>query len=189
MRINTDEAYRLVLEKINEFESDRRMIVAIDGRAASGKTTFASRFGYPVIHTDDFYRPRVQGQLMLDEYSGNFDVERFKGEVAEGIANEKSFEYRVFNCKSGRVTETVCVPYGRVLIIEGAYCMHPDNGLNPDVSVFFTVSFDEQKRRIINRNGNDAFKMFQNVWIPAEERYFKHFDIENKIKITVNTEE
>lgn len=189
MRINADEAYRLVLEKINDFDLDRTMIIAIDGRAASGKTTFASRFGYPVIHTDDFYRPRVQGQLMLEEYSGNFDVERFKSEVASSAFIKKTFKYGVFDCKKGCITETVIVPCDKALIIEGAYSLHPENGLSPDLSLYFTVSCEEQKKRIINRNGRDAYEAFQNVWIPAEERYFKHFDIENKTQITVSTEE
>ena len=54
------------------------LVIAFDGRSSSGKTTLANRLGIelkiPVIHTDDFYRPKDEnGNLTRAE----FDIANF----------------------------------------------------------------------------------------------------------------
>ncbi len=157
-------------------------VLAIDGRSASGKTTFASRLseivGAPVIHTDDFFRPRnKEGELEISEYSGNFDIERFKNEAVCGIASGKDFCVSAFDCKKGMITETLKYSRSDVYIVEGAYSLHPELGKYWDLSLFFDVDSETQQKRIVNRNGIKSYIAFESIWIPAEERYFEKYKI------------
>lgn len=63
------------------------LIIAIDGRSASGKTTLAKElnelFLSEVIHMDDFFlQPEQRTEERLSEVGGNVDRERFLREVA-----------------------------------------------------------------------------------------------------------
>ena len=79
MKINFNTALAILKEKIHAHNAKNPLVIAIDGKSASGKTTFANLLGATVIHTDDFFRPRNEkGVLEISEYSGNFDIDRFK---------------------------------------------------------------------------------------------------------------
>ena len=59
------------------------MLIAVDGRCASGKTTLASALeretGCNVIHMDHFFlRPEQRTKQRLEEPGGNVDYERFQ---------------------------------------------------------------------------------------------------------------
>ena len=62
------------------------VIVAIDGKCASGKTTLAAElaeiYDCNVFHMDDFFlRPEQRTQQRFAESGGNVDYERFREEV------------------------------------------------------------------------------------------------------------
>ena len=66
--------------------SDSPFIIAIDGRAASGKSTLAQQLGElldaDVIHMDDFFLPpSLRTKERLSEPGGNVHYERFAEEV------------------------------------------------------------------------------------------------------------
>ena len=78
------------IEKL--FAEKDRVVVAIDGGAASGKTTLADvlskRYGGAVVHMDDFFlRPEQRTTERFAEVGGNFDRERFMEEVIPYINN------------------------------------------------------------------------------------------------------
>ena len=183
-----NKAIELINKGLSE-SSKKPFVVAIDGRCASGKTTFAASLGATVIHTDDFFRPRSKdGKLSISEYSGNFDMERFKKEVVSNLRSNRSFEYGIFDCKTQKIEKYVKIENPDFIVIEGTYSAHDDLGDYADLIIFFDVSAEEQKRRIIERNGAENAKNFENIWIPAEERYFERYQIIKKSNLTVNTE-
>ena len=78
-------------------------VIALDGRAAAGKTTLAAalaeRLNAEVIHMDDFFLPpEFRTAERLSQPGGNVHYERFSAEVADGILSGKPFEYSVFDC-------------------------------------------------------------------------------------------
>ncbi len=189
MEINFDSALTLLKEKINAHNAKNPLVIAIDGKSASGKTTFANLLGATVIHTDDFFRPRNEkGVLEISEYSGNFDTERFKNEVVANIKSGKAFKYGVFDCKMGAVTHTITVETTKCIVVEGAYSTHPFLGDYADIKLFFDISEELQKQRIIKRNGESGAKAFFDIWIPAEERYIASCLIKENSNIIVSTE-
>ena len=158
-------------------------IIAIDGRSASGKTTFASRLaaetGGTVIHMDDFFLPpEMRTAERLAEKGGNVHYERFMEEVLPFIRGTMPFSYRRFDCSVMDYEGSVTVDPSSLVIVEGAYSLSPRFGKYYDLSLFMTVDEGRQIERIIKRNGYDKAHVFKTKWIPLEESYFSAFSIE-----------
>ena len=163
-------------------------VVAIDGRAASGKSTRALLLGAvleaPVVHMDDFFLPpALRTEERLAQPGGNVHYERFAEEVIPHLHSGEAFAYRVFDCSQMDFGGTKEIPAAPVRIVEGSYAHHPALGDYADLKVFSTVEEGEQMARILRRNGERMAEMFRSRWIPMEERYFDHFAIREKAHI------
>ena len=192
-RLAERPAYRLVsaqvirlfpfLERLATLPKGDCRVIALDGRAASGKTTLAHQLsvvlGAGVIHMDDFFLPvALRTPERLSEPGGNIHYERFKCEVLPNIGRTTAFEYRRFDCQAmdyAKETRAVCAASWR--IAEGAYSCHPLFGNYMALRVFCTVDSAEQIRRINQRDGTQSAKVFAARWIPMEERYFTAYRI------------
>lgn len=169
------------------------VLIAIDGRCGSGKTTLArelqSRLTCTVVHMDDFFlRPCQRTPERFAEPGGNVDRERFLEEVLRPLAAGKPFAFRPYDCAAQALSEPVEVTPAAVRIVEGSYACHPL--LTPwyDARIFLTLSPEEQQRRILLRNGPEKLEMFKSRWIPFEEKYFSAFDVENKADLVLTTD-
>ena len=186
-------ALKPVFARINELDDKviaRPIIVAIDGRAASGKTTassaLAERLGGSVIHMDDFFLPpHLRTDERYNEPGGNFHRERFAEEVLPRLKSPEAFEYVRFDCLIMDYGAKVPVTSSKLRIVEGSYSEHPALGEYADIKVFCDVSPDEQMRRITVRNGKEKAAAFRDRWIPLEEKYFTHFSTREKADIVI----
>ena len=128
-------------------------VIAMDGRAAAGKTTLAEELavtlGGAVVHMDDFFLP---GELRTPERlaapGGNVHAERFAEEVLPYLRRGEAFRYRRFDCHRMDYNGWVEIPTVPVIIVEGAYSQHPRFGGYADLTVFCDIAPEEQKRRI-----------------------------------------
>jgi len=163
------------------------VLVAIDGKCGSGKTTLASflvqKYGGRVVHLDHFFLPpELRNAARLSMPGGNFHKERFLKELAPTLSSPRVFEqsvcYNAYSCQSGKLCE-VSLPPAPLTIVEGSYSLHPDLQYLYDIKVFCTVSDDEQARRIKMREGKNPQKeaLFFSRWIPLENRYFEAFNL------------
>jgi len=183
-----------ICRKANDIRGEKGFVIlAIDGRCGSGKTTLAARlqeiYQCDVIHMDYFFPRLVQRTPeRLNEPGGNLDRERFLEEVIAPLKRREAFSYQRYD---PRVHEMVKEPFhirlNDVTIIEGSYSCHPDLFDNYDLRIFLTVSMPERLRRIEERNGADGLAQFQEKWIPMEERYFDAFDVENRCDFRFST--
>lgn len=172
-----------LLTRIQSLHAHRdRVIVGVDGRCASGKTTLSASLsetlGCPVIHMDQFFlRPHMRTPERLALPGGNVDKERFLEEVAKPLkaTDGSPFSYRPFNCHTGNLEAPIVVPYTDTLIIEGTYSLSPELRSLYDVRVFLTIDPAVQLKRIEARNGSTALEAFRSKWIPLEEAYFEAF--------------
>lgn len=165
-------------------------VIAIDGRAASGKTTKAALLSAaldaPVIHMDDFFLPpALRTSKRLEQPGGNVHYERFAEEVLPGLASGEDFTYRVFDCSRKDFHGLREIPAAPIRIVEGSYCLHPELGDYADLRVFSTVDYVIQLLNILHRDGKKMEKMFRTRWIPMEEKYFAHFAIREKADIVL----
>ncbi len=176
----------------NKMQTSDRIIIAIDGMAASGKSTAAKHlsalFDAPIIHTDQFFLPpEMRTRERMDEPGGNLHRERFFNEVASKLRENKDFEYGIFDCSANTVTAQAKIPASKVVIVEGSYSLHPYYGDYCDIKVCMTISAERQSHRIMRRNGAIMHKRFVTEWIPLENKYLKHFDIEKKCDFLLDT--
>lgn len=93
----------LLEEKLRQqVRQDKPLLVAIDGRCASGKSTLAKdlqkQLDCNVIHMDDFYlQPHQRTTKRLREPGGNVDYERFETEVLQPLLTGEAFSYRPYD--------------------------------------------------------------------------------------------
>lgn len=186
-------AYRLILEEdarylrllaaVDTAQTEHHpLCVAIDGRCASGKTSFAERlrqiYGCPVLHMDDFFLPAAQKTPeRMAEIGGNVDYQRFAQEVLPHMTSGQSLQIGVFDCRAQDVREQITIPPASMYVVEGSYALHPMLADAYHLKVFFNVSSETQRRRILERNGPEMLRRFEELWIPMEEQYFRALDI------------
>lgn len=163
-------------------------VIAIDGRCAAGKTSFAEKLaevtGAGLIHMDDFFLPEeMRTEERLNEPGGNVHYERFAEEVLPRLRDSADFDYVCYDCKTKAYGERRIVPAGSLRIVEGAYSCHPKFGNYMDIRIFCDVKALEQRARIKKRNGVDALPAFLGKWIPWEEKYFAAHKIRERADI------
>lgn len=181
-----------IFSAIDKLLEKGRVILAIEGGSASGKTTLAKMleeiYGCTVFHTDDFFlQSHQRTPERYKETGGNLDRERFYDEVIVPLKDNKPVNYRRFDCKTMQLLPAVEVLPQKLTVIEGAYSLHPYFGDYCDLSVFLNISKDLQKERILNRNPGMADRFF-NEWIPLEEEYFDEMKIKHRCTMRVKVE-
>lgn len=175
---------KLIFERIEQLLSQKeKVIIAVDGMCASGKSTLAEEiraaFGGTVIHADSFFLPAcLRTAERLCEPGGNFHRERFADEVVNNLGLD-CFSYGVFDCAKGETAEIITVNENRLIIIEGSYCMHPEIKAEYDMKIFTVTHKAAQLERILSRNGESALAVFTEKWIPLENKYFDFFGIKD----------
>ena len=197
-RAGEHPAYRIVdgyfrcilplLQRLND-QPDVR-VIAIDGRAASGKTTKAALLSEvldaPVIHMDDFFLPpALRTPERLSQPGGNVHYERFAEEVLPHLRTGEAFAYRIFDCGVMDFNGEREIPAAPIRIVEGSYAHHPALADYADLRVFTSVDMQEQMARILRRNGERMAEIFRTRWIPMEEAYFDHFGIREKADLSL----
>ena len=138
---------------------NRPVLIALDGRCGSGKTTLAAQLaarfpGSRTIHTDDYYLPpaqRVPGWETLP--CANMDLKRLRAEVLNPARAGQPFSYLAYSCREGACLPPVSCQPARLVIVEGSYSHHPALADCYDLRVFVTCSKAEQTRRLQAREG------------------------------------
>ena len=175
------------IDRLLQNSTKELLLVAIDGKCASGKTTLScylqERYDCNLFHMDDFFlRIEQRTPARLQEVGGNVDYERFKEQVLNPLLNKDKIDYRRFSCKTGKIAEkSESITPKRLNVIEGSYSMHPYFGNIYDLHIFTEIDGQTQIANIVKRNG-DATR-FLEEWIPKENAYFEEFHIREKSMI------
>lgn len=153
------------------------VLVALEGGSASGKSTLgaalAERMNATLVHMDDFFLPlELRTAERFAQPGGNVHWERVLEEVLQPLAAGKTAEYGVFDCSVMAVNRTARAEVRDVILVEGAYALHPVLRDFYDLKVFLSVDQETQKARILARNGEAMLQRFVNEWIPLEQAYF-----------------
>ena len=190
-----DNLFLPLFNKIDELLLvKKKVIVAIEGGSASGKTTLSEQlnkvYDCTIFHMDDFFlRPNQRTQERLNEIGGNIDKERFLEEILIPLSNNEIINYRKFDCSTQTLGESIIVVPRKLIIIEGAYSMHPILQKYYDLKVFLDISESLQTERINKRNSPEFAIRFFNEWIPLEHKYFSGMNIKNKCDLIIKMNE
>ena len=166
-----------LLEMLREVRKTKpRVIVAADGMSASGKTTWAEAFtaehGFSLVHIDDFFPE--PGRARFDVA---LDLERVLNEVLIPFSHGEKIRFIPFSCQTQVHGDEIMIQQNDVLVLEGVYSLHPYLRDMYDIKLFFRIDQEEQKRRLLKRNGPVYLKSFVNEWIPNENRYFDRYKV------------
>ena len=201
-RENEHPAYRIVhkrfirllpiLQKCAILPSQKLThVIAIDGRAGSGKSTVADDLKLilngSIVHMDDFFLPpELRTAERFSEPGGNVHYERFQSDVLPLLSEKSAFSYRTFNCHQMNYGESRLVEVSTWRIVEGAYSHHPYLGTYADLKVFSDISPEMQMERIRKRNGEWMAERFRTEWIPLEENYYRFYQIKENSDIVIS---
>lgn len=173
----------LLRKHSEEKEKAERVVVALDGMCAAGKSTLArklaERFGGEVISTDDFHLPLdMRSEERRSEPGGNLHYERFFKEVIPFIRKKESFSYGRFSCMQGSISEMKTVNADcPLVVVEGAYSMRTEFRSIYDLSICVLVSDELQKERLLAREGEEKYRNFEKLWMPLEHKYLSYYRI------------
>lgn len=159
-----------------------RLLVAIDGPCGSGKTTLANRLcdvlNAPCVQMDHFFLPHaLKTPERLAQPGGNADLDRLRGEFFTPWLSAGCASYRPYDCHRDCLGAPVDIPASQVTVLEGSYSLHPSIAHYADIRVFLQIDPEEQRRRIIARNGMTGWAHFADRWIPLERAYFDAFHL------------
>ena len=168
------------------------LVLALDGRCGSGKTTLATALAvqFPAsitLHTDDFYLPpaqRIQGWEQTP--CANMDLARLRDEALRPAHTGQPVPYRAYSCREGAYQPPRQLAVQPLVILEGSYSHHHLLAPYETVRVFLTCSKTEQTRRLQAREG-ERYANFAARWIPLEEGYFTRYGIEESADFVVDT--
>ncbi|MFE6867336.1 uridine kinase [Kitasatospora sp. NPDC057692] len=141
-------------------------LVAVDGHAGSGKTTFAGRLsaalgGAPVVHLDD---------LATHEEPFGW-TGRLRTQVLEPLAAGRDARYRVYDWTLRRFAGTAAVPLAPVVLVEGVGAGR--RAVRPWLSRLVWMELDAAaaRRRGEERDG-PGLAEFWAGWALAESAHF-----------------
>lgn len=183
-----DKLLKLIKEKQNLL--NRPLVIGIDGRCGSGKTTLSLKLkeilDCEIIHLDHFFlQTHQRTKERLNEVGGNFDYERFILEVKNPLLNNKDIKYKRFSCSTMKLEDDISISRNKIIIIEGSYSFHSLINEIYDLKIFVDVSKEEQIKRIKERDGEFFLNKFIDEWIPKEEAYFSKFNIVDNVDIII----
>ena len=168
------------------------LVLALDGRCGSGKTTLANTLArqFPAsitLHTDDFYLPPAQRIRGWEKTPcANMDLARLRDEVLAPARAGKPVLYRAYSCREGAYLPVQQLAAQPLVILEGSYSHHPLLAPYEDFRVFMTCSDAEQTRRLQAREG-ERYANFAARWVPLEEGYFAQYGVAESADFVVET--
>ncbi|MCD8145281.1 MAG: uridine kinase [Oscillospiraceae bacterium] len=170
---------------------EKPILIAIDGRCGSGKTTLAQslsrRYAARIFHMDDFYLSFARRDSNWRNIpGGNMDFARLREEVLYPAREGEPVAYRPYRAHTDSWEKTQMLPPCALSILEGTYAHHPATGVEFDLKIFLTCTPMVQRTRLQGREG-EKLPQFQTIWIPLEEQYFRAFQIMEHSDYILNT--
>lgn len=143
------------------------VIIAIDGRSGSGKTSLAGAVAAElrhatVVHLDDIY-PGWDGLAATPAL--------LVAQVLEAVRRAEPAAFRRFDWVRGTFTDSVTVPRAKFLIVEGAGSSVGMARRYADIRVWLEADAAIRKERGLSRDG-DAYAPHWQRWAEQEDAVF-----------------
>jgi uridine kinase len=184
-----------VVDRILSLDLAHPVRVAVDGRTASSKTTFADdlacairAFGKTVVRAsvDGFHHAAKvrhrQGRLSPDGYYEDArDLDAIRQLLLEplGLNGDRSYVTQTFDLENDRPVDPVAQRAGEdtILIVDGTFLQRPELRSAWDFVVFLDVPEHEARQRAVDRDADTlggrarALELYARRYGPAFSRY------------------
>jgi uridine kinase len=170
-----------IIELLQEVHKSR-VLIAIDGHSAAGKTTLARaiQYAFPktkIIHADDFYRVmnETERQILDAEkgYQLYYDWQRLESQVLLPLSKNLQSCYQKYDWHHNQLSDWITVPSEGIIIIEGCYSSRPELKDYYDITIL--VDTDTQKRMERQMIRADASQEWIERWDAAERFYMEKY--------------
>jgi uridine kinase len=157
-------------------------LVAVDGPAGSGKTTYAVRLaaelGCQVVHSDDFPVPWEEGP------GGWFHA--LEEQVLHPLQQGRAGGFRRYDWVRGEHTEHVAVPVAPVLVIEGVGTARASVARLLAFTVWVEAPEAVRLARVLKRDGPELEPRWR-AWFAAEKAWFAADRTRDRADLIVET--
>jgi uridine kinase len=163
----TGSELRIALEQVQPV-GRATVLVGIDGRGASGKSTLARWLqrrlqNVDVVHADDFGR----SDLAIDDW----DWGRLENQVLAPLGADRAARYQVFDWEANELGEWRDIPAGNIIIVEGLSVLRRELGNPWDMRVWVEAPFAVRLARGVERDGVQMGDTWLLDWMPQEDAY------------------
>jgi uridine kinase len=159
----------------------RPVLIGVDGRAGSGKTTLADDIAKSVpdalvVHVDDFAGPLVP----------EWDWPRFREQVLEPLLAGRAARYQRWEWNRDEPAEWHDVPAGSVLVVEGVSSTRAELAAPWGLQIWVEAPREVRLARAVERDGADMLPHWLDVWMPSEEAYVARERPEERVDLIVS---
>ncbi|NUR87392.1 MAG: hypothetical protein HOY71_25205 [Nonomuraea sp.] len=157
-------------------------LVAVDGPAGAGKTTYAGRLGAAlgcqVIHSDDF-------PVHWDDGPGAW-FQALDEQVLQPLRQGRPAGFRRYDWKRDRYAEHVPVPPAPALVVEGVGTARRSAAYLLAFTVWVEAPEDVRLRRVLDRDGPELEPRWRQ-WFAAERAWFAADGTRDRADLVVET--
>ena len=160
---------------------EKTVLVAIDGGAGAGKTTFTKWFveriqekvtPVSIVLTDLIYRPVAERwQESIDDMPIGYDLdwERIRDQVILPLRAGKTARFQYYDWVKDCLNEWVEIEPGGITIIDGVFSLRNELVNHYDLRIWFSCPQEIRISRLLGRGDTPQAEI--DYWIPMEERY------------------
>lgn len=163
------------------------LLIAVDGPGGSGKSTLAQSMAdhtvqSTVLHLDDFFFPshlRPSSRGDMTEVGGDLDWRRMRNQVLTPLSRDQPGNHQRYDWGRDTLADWHTVAVGGMVIVEGVYSLRNELRDFYDLRIWVTCPKEVYLARGLeramvewpDRSIEASRELWENRWIPAEERY------------------
>lgn len=160
------------------------VLVALDGRSGTGKTTLAREIANSlvaaIVESDDFFSGGTESDWASrtpeERASACIDWRRLRTEALEPLLAGRSAHWHPFDfaAGTGSALKTVECQAAPVILLDGAYSARPELADIIGISVLLELPDAIRRTRLVCREGAAFMTGWHATWDAAEDYYFTH---------------
>jgi len=177
MELPIQDILRLIIKQV---KPDQSVLVGIDGRAGSGKTTLAlwltesirkAMTSVYLVHTDNFFRSSVERVNLKSPFAEVSDIDwvRLRDQVIIPLCSGQAARFQLYDWPADSLQDWVTIEVGGVTIIDGITATRKELSDYYDLRIWVSCPDDIRVSRLLGR-GDTSLAEIEH-WRPSEDYY------------------